>query len=62
MEEQKLSDIFKFDEADLQANRRGNFSEKQKNDILKDKKRFENKRKLKKVTISTYIFFILSPL
>jgi len=43
MEEQKLSDIFKFDEADLQANRRGNFSEKQKNDILKDKKRFENR-------------------
>ncbi len=42
MDDQKLKDYFNFDEADLQANRSGNFSEKQKNDILKDKKRFEN--------------------
>jgi hypothetical protein len=43
MEDQKLQDYFNFDEEDLQANRSGDFSEKQKNDILKDKKRFENK-------------------
>ena len=43
MQEQKLMDYFKFDEADLLANRNGDFSEKQKNDLLKDKKRFENK-------------------
>jgi hypothetical protein len=30
MEDQKLQDYFKFDEDDLQANRNGNFSEKQK--------------------------------
>jgi hypothetical protein len=43
MEDQQLKDFFNFGEADLQANRSGYFSEKQKNDILKDKKRFENK-------------------
>ncbi len=43
MENQELMDYFQFDEADLLANRNGDFSEKQKNDILKDKKRFENK-------------------
>ena len=30
MDDQKLKDIFKFDESDLQANRSGNLSEKQK--------------------------------
>jgi hypothetical protein len=35
MDDQKLKDIFKFDESDLQANRSGNLSEKQKNEILK---------------------------
>jgi len=30
MEDQKLKDYFKFDEGDLQANRNGDFSEKQK--------------------------------
>jgi hypothetical protein len=43
MDDQKLQEYFHFDEDDLQANRNGNFSEKQKNDILKDKKRFENR-------------------
>ena len=43
MEDQQLKDFFNFDDADLQANRSGYFSENQKNDILKDKKRFENK-------------------
>ncbi len=43
MQGQKLQEYFQFDEADLQANRNGYFSEKQKNDILKDKKRFENR-------------------
>ena len=43
MDDHKLQDYFHFDENDLQANRNGNFSEKQKNDILKDKKRFENR-------------------
>jgi len=38
---QKLEDYFKFDEADLQANRSGYLSEKQKNHILEDQKRFE---------------------
>jgi hypothetical protein len=41
MDDQKLKEYFNFDEEDLQANRSGNFSEKQKNDILKDIKRFE---------------------
>jgi hypothetical protein len=44
MDDQKLKDFFGFDESDLQANRSGNFSEKQKNDILKDIKRFEKNR------------------
>ena len=35
MDDQKLKDIFKFDEGDLQANRSGNLSEKQKNVIVK---------------------------
>jgi hypothetical protein len=35
MEDQKLRDIYKFDEADLQANRSGNLSDKQKNEIVK---------------------------
>jgi hypothetical protein len=30
MDDQKLRDIFKFDESDLDANRNGNLSEKQK--------------------------------
>jgi len=33
MEDPKLKDYFKFDEEDLQANRNGNFSEKQKKEI-----------------------------
>ncbi len=33
MEDQKLMDYFKFDDVDLQANRSGNFSEKQKQQI-----------------------------
>jgi hypothetical protein len=43
MQDQKLMDYFQFDEDDLQANRKGDFSEKQKNDILRNKKRFENR-------------------
>ncbi len=35
MDDQKLKEIFKFDESDLQANRSGNLSEKQKNEIMK---------------------------
>jgi hypothetical protein len=31
IQDQKLMDYFQFDEDDLQANRNGNFSEKQKN-------------------------------
>src|SRR5271157_4087293 len=38
MDDQKLKDYFKFDEEDLQANRQGKLSEKQKNDILNRKK------------------------
>ena len=38
MQDQKLMDYFKFDETDLQANRSGYLSEKQKNDILNRKK------------------------
>jgi len=41
MDNQKLKEYFNFDEEDLLANRAGDFSEKQKNDILKDIKRFE---------------------
>jgi len=33
MEDQKLQDYFNFDEDDLQANRNGNFSEKQKKEL-----------------------------
>ncbi len=35
MDDQKLNDFFKIDESDLQANRSGNLSEKQKNEIVK---------------------------
>ena len=38
MDDQKLKDIFKFDESDLQANRSGNLSENQKNAIVKRRK------------------------
>ncbi|MGD0752969.1 MAG: hypothetical protein ABSA23_16370 [Anaerolineales bacterium] len=38
MDDQKLKDIFKFDESDLEANRNGNLSEKQKNGIVKRRK------------------------
>jgi hypothetical protein len=38
MDDEKLKDIFKFDEGDLQANRSGNLSEKQKNVIVKRRK------------------------
>jgi len=38
MDDQKLKDIFNFDEGDLQANRSGNLSEKQKNVIVKRRK------------------------
>jgi hypothetical protein len=38
MEDQKLKDYFKFDEGDLQANRQGQLSEKQKNEILRRRK------------------------
>jgi hypothetical protein len=38
MDDQKLKDIFKFDEGDLQANRSGNLSENQKNAIVKRRK------------------------
>ena len=41
MDNQKLEDYFKFDAADLQANRSGLFSEKQKKHIFEDQKRFE---------------------
>ncbi len=42
MDDQKLKDIFKFDESDLQANRNGYLSEKQKNNILKRRTDFKN--------------------
>jgi hypothetical protein len=35
MDDQKLKEIFRFDESDLQANRSGSLSEKQKNEIVK---------------------------
>jgi hypothetical protein len=38
MDDQQLKDIFKFDESDLQANRSGNLSDKQKNVIVKRRK------------------------
>ena len=38
MDEQKLKDYFKFDDGDLQANRQGKLSEKQKSNLLKAKK------------------------
>jgi energy-coupling factor transporter transmembrane protein EcfT len=38
MEDQKLRDYFKFDAADLQANRNGQFTEKQKARMVKDSK------------------------
>ncbi len=38
MEDQKLRDYFKFDAADLQANRNGQFTEKQKARMAKDSK------------------------
>jgi hypothetical protein len=38
MQDQKLKDYFKFDDADLQANRDSQLSEKQKNEILKRRK------------------------
>ena len=41
LDNQKLENYFKSDEADLQANRSGYFSEKQKEHILADQKRFE---------------------
>lgn len=37
MADEKLMRYFKFDDADLQANRDGRFSEKQKNNLLKSK-------------------------
>jgi hypothetical protein len=42
MEDQQLKDYFKFDEGDLQANRSGYLSEKQKNDLLMRRKNFKN--------------------
>jgi hypothetical protein len=41
MDDQKLKDIFKFDESDLQANRSGNLSENQKNAIVKRRKEWK---------------------
>jgi hypothetical protein len=38
MQDQKLMDYFKFDEADLQANRNGQVTEKQKARMIKDSK------------------------
>ena len=38
MDDQTLKDYFKFDEEDLQANRQGKLSKKQKNDIVNRKK------------------------
>ena len=35
MEDQKLLDYFKFDEADLEANRKGEYSETQKKRLFK---------------------------
>ena len=39
MQEQKLMNYFKFDEADLQANRNGQFTDKQKARLVKEDKR-----------------------
>jgi len=36
MQDQKLQDYFQFDEGDLQANRSGNFSDKQKKELSSD--------------------------
>jgi hypothetical protein len=44
MDDQKLKDIFKFDEGDLLANRSGNLSEKQKNEIVKRRKEWKKNR------------------
>ncbi len=45
MVDQKLKDYFKFDEADLQANQRGQFSEKQKQQLTsKDASRQTSRR------------------
>jgi hypothetical protein len=38
MDDQKLKDLFNFSEEDLQANRQGKLSEKQKQDMLKGNK------------------------
>ena len=44
MDDQQLKDFFKFDEGDLQANRSGNLSEKQKNIIVKRRKDWKKNR------------------
>jgi|GEM_PF-3131951 len=42
MQDQKLMDYFKFDEADLFANRSGHLTGKQKNDIVKRRSDFKS--------------------
>ena len=42
MQDQKLMDYFKFDEGDLQANRNGQVTEKQKARMIKDSKSAES--------------------
>jgi hypothetical protein len=54
MNDQKLKDYFKFDEVDLQANRSGNFSEKQKKELSsEDSSSIQRRRR------AAVIFFIL---
>ena len=43
MEERKLEDYFKFDEFDLEANRNGRFSEKQRTRLIENDKKIQRK-------------------
>ncbi len=54
MDDQKLKEYFKFDEGDLQANRSGNFSEKQKKELSSGESSSIQRRRR-----AAAIFFIL---
>src|SRR5262245_57118124 len=43
MEDRKLKEYFKFDEADLEANRRGEFSEKQRARLIENDKKIQRR-------------------